>query len=108
MSIATNSVWVKESPIVVVDGEVKTYGIVYKHDVSQVGTMKVWKNGTSDESATVLSGNLQANGNVLTLKTIDFTGYGNSTLVAEWSATVNGQTIIRKCKFFCKQGKSVV
>lgn len=105
-NIAVNDIWVTGSPQLVVDGEVLTYSVRYKHNIDSVGTMKIWKNGSSDESGTMLSGALVKDGNVLTLKTIDFTGYGGSILIAEWSATVNGQVEIRKCEFICRPGKS--
>lgn len=105
-NIAQNDIWVTGSPQIVVDGEILTYAVRYKFDIDSVGTMTIWKNGSSDESSTMLSGTLQKDGEILTLKTIDFTGYGDSILIAEWSAIVNGQTEIKKCEFICRPGKS--
>lgn len=107
MTIAKNEIFVKESPKVVVEGELHTYGVLYKNTIDSVGDMWIYKNASSDESSGMLSGTMQKNGRMLTLKTISFVaGSGGNYYIATWSAVVNGQTLYRKCEFICKTKKS--
>lgn len=103
-TIANNSVWVAESPISVVDGEKYTMTCRYpgKTVTTTDGFCKLWKNGTTDVSGNNLSGSISANSDTLTLKTMNMAGGGNNFFILEWACTVNGNIVIRKCRFDCQ------
>lgn len=107
-TIADNSVWVRESPISVVDGEKYTATCRYpgKTVSTTDGFCKLWKNGSSDVSSNNLSGSLSASGETLTLKTVNFAGGQNNFFIMEWACTIDGNIVIRKCRFDCQAEKA--
>lgn len=108
-TIANNSVWVRESPVSVVDGEKYTFTCRYPgKTVSTTDAYhKIWKNGSTDVSSNNLSGSLAASGDTLTLKTCNFAGGANNFFIMEWAVTIDGNIVVRKCRFDCQLGKAV-
>ena len=92
----SNEIFVVESPLTVVAGETLTLSLTWlgATSVSAPGAT-VYHNGTDETSTIMPSGSHSASGNVQTLKPITAMTGGETYVIAA-SATVDGNTEIRK------------
>lgn len=100
-----DSIWVLESPIVMVAGESKTFTITYE-DAAAVSSPSAlaYKDGTDVTSTLFPAGSITASGVTVTLKPL--TGLiGGDVYVINVTATVDGSTVIKKIKIIAADPK---
>lgn len=96
--------FVLNSPKTLVEGEGITYSITYLNATTcSSPSAIVYRNGNNDVTSTVMpSGSHSATGNVVTLKPI--TGLvGNATYIIAVTATVDGNTRVKKIKLIVQK-----
>lgn len=97
------SIWVLESPVTQVEGEAIAYSIEYLGATAVSSpTLVVYMNGTDVTTAVCISGDSNtASGTTVTMKKITAkSGDGGHRYIAVVSATVDGNTEIRKLEIY--------
>ena len=94
------SLWVKESPITAVEGEIITYSLTWLGASNlSTPTALVYFKGSDVTSTAMPSGSHSKSGNVQTLKPITFaSAWVNNFIVVAIQCVVDGNTEIRKLK----------
>ena len=95
-------VWVRESPLDVVEGEVKYYEHEWEFGTTFANpSAKVYRNGRDVTATIMATGSDSVTGRVQTLKPMS--GFKSSnTYVVAMTCTVDGETLIRKLQLNCQ------
>lgn len=90
--------WIKENPISMIEGESIVFGVLYEGATSvSSSSVTIYKNGT-DITSTAAPGSSSESGNVVTMPQITAgSSDGGDKYVLVISATVDGNTELRKC-----------
>jgi hypothetical protein len=106
-----NDIWVDESPYYCTEGDILPLAIAYNGSsavVSAGATIAIYKNGTgADLSGTMLTGNITAAGNILSLKTITLAaGTGGNQYIVVVYAVVDGVGRVVKIELDVQKAKA--
>jgi len=93
-------IWVKNSPITMVEGETITFSVRWLGATSVSSTTATVYRRNSDYTSTAMpSGSTSESGSISTLKPlVAASGDGGTSYILAISATVDGNTEIRKCE----------
>lgn len=105
VNVTTKDIWAIESPWGSAAGESLTFTLTYlgASSVSSV-TATVYQNKTDVTSTVMPAGSTSASGNVATLKPLTAMTGGKKYVVSV-SATVDGNTVVKKFQVNCQKGQ---
>jgi hypothetical protein len=96
--------WVRQSPISVCEGDIKSYSVLFEGATAVSSPVMAMYAGTTDVTATLIPANAPtASGNIVSCSPLVFPSNPRKEYVLVVSCSVDGNTENRKVKFLCQK-----